>query len=283
MSKLFIPYIMGDLKFIENLKTLSEAGADIIEIGVPFSDPVADGSTIMNAGAKAIEAGVNINFIFEKLIQYKETISSKYVLMTYYNIISSYGENEFLKKCEEAGVYGLIIPDLPFELTQKFKKDYPNKNIKIISIIAMTTSKDRIERIAKKAEGFIYTVTMNATTGENGQFHPELQRKIQLIKGVTDVPVVAGFGIRNQEHVKDIGRIADGVVIGSEIVKNSLRINLMRRFNIYEVLEWPLIKFKSNVYKVGALILSQPLFIFYGSYFNFIFEYFTAKQGKLTL
>ena len=219
MSKLFIPYIMGDLKFIENLKTLSEAGADIIEIGVPFSDPVADGSTIMNAGAKAIEAGVNINFIFEKLIQYKETISSKYVLMTYYNIISSYGENEFLKKCEEAGVYGLIIPDLPFELTQKFKKDYPNKSIKIISIIAMTTSKDRIERIAKKAEGFIYTVTMNATTGENGQFHPELQRKIQLIKGVTDVPVVAGFGIRNQEHVKDIGRIADGVVIGSEIVK----------------------------------------------------------------
>ena len=100
MSKLFIPYIMGDLKFIENLKTLSEAGADIIEIGVPFSDPVADGSTIMNAGAKAIEAGVNINFIFEKLIQYKETISSKYVLMTYYNIISSNRENEILNKCE---------------------------------------------------------------------------------------------------------------------------------------------------------------------------------------
>ena len=83
----------------------------------------------------------------------------------------------------------------------------------------MTTSEERIKNIAKKAEGFIYTVTMNATTGENGQFHPELKRKIELIKGVTDVPVVAGFGIRNQEHVKDIGRIADGVVIGSEIVK----------------------------------------------------------------
>lgn len=219
MSKLFIPYIMGNLKFIENLKILSEAGADIIEIGVPFSDPVADGSTIMNAGAKTIEEGVNINFIFEQLIKNKETITSKYVLMTYYNIISSFGENEFLNKCEEAGVYGLIIPDLPFELTQKFKKDFPNEKVKLISLIAMTTSEERIKNIAKKAEGFIYTVTMNATTGENGQFHPELKRKIELIKGVTDVPVVAGFGIRNQEHVKDIGRIADGVVIGSEIVK----------------------------------------------------------------
>ena len=219
MSKLFIPYIMGNLKFIENLKILSEAGADIIEIGVPFSDPVADGSTIMNAGAKAIEEGVNINFIFEQLIKNKETITSKYVLMTYYNIISSFGENEFLNKCEEAGVYGLIIPDLPFELTQKFKKDFPNEKVKLISLIAMTTSKERIKNIAKKAAGFIYTVTMNASTGENGQFHPELKRKIGLIKGVTDVPVVAGFGIRNQEHVKDIGRIADGVVIGSEIVK----------------------------------------------------------------
>lgn len=219
MSKLFIPYIMGDLKFIENLKILSEAGADIIEIGVPFSDPVADGSTIMNAGAKAIEKGVNINFIFEQLIKNKETITSKYILMTYYNIISSFGENEFLNKCEEVGVYGLIIPDLPFELTQKFKKDFPNEKVKLISLIAMTTSEERIKNIAKKAEGFIYTVTMNATTGENGQFHPELKRKIELIKGVTDVPVVAGFGIRNQEHVKDIGRIADGVVIGSEIVK----------------------------------------------------------------
>lgn len=173
----------------------------------------------MNAGAKAIEEGVNINFIFEQLIKNKETITSKYVLMTYYNIISSFGENEFLNKCEEAGVYGLIIPDLPFELTQKFKKDFPNEKVKLISLIAMTTSEERIKNIAKKAEGFIYTVTMNATTGENGQFHPELKRKIELIKGVTDLPVVAGFGIRNQEHVKDIGRIADGVVIGSEIVK----------------------------------------------------------------
>lgn len=219
MSKLFIPYIMGDLQFIKNLKTLSDAGADIVEIGVPFTDPVADGPTITNAGTKAIQEGVNIDFIFRELINHKDTINSEYVLMTYYNIIASYGEQAFLEKCEDAGVYGLIIPDLPFELIQKLKKDFPNSKIKIISLIAMTTSDERIKKIAKKAEGFIYTVTMNATTGENGQFHPELIRKIQLIKDEANVPVVAGFGIRNEKHVEDIGQVADGVVIGSEIVK----------------------------------------------------------------
>ena len=236
----------------------------------------------MNAGAKAVEEGVNINFIFEQLIKNKETITSKYVLMTYYNIISSFGENEFLNKCEEAGVYGLIIPDLPFELTQKFKKDFPNEKVKLISLIAMTTSEERIKNIAKKAEGFIYTVTMNATTGENGQFHPELKRKIELIKGVTDVPVVAGFGIRNQEHVKDIGRIADGVVIGSEIVKDSLRVILVRCFNFKKHkkdtrsnLKWQLIGWDKWVF--------QPFLILRDSYIKFIFEYFIANQGKLIL
>lgn len=219
MRKLFIPYIMGDLNFIKNLKILSEAGADIVEIGVPFSDPVADGPTIMNAGAKAIAEGVNVDFIFNELINHSRDITSKYILMTYYNIISSYGEKQFLDKCVEAGVFGLIIPDLPFELIEKFKKDFPNHKVKIIPLIAMTTSKERMKAIAKKAEGFIYTVTMNATTGENGQFHPKLKNKIQMLKDIADVPVVAGFGIRNEKHVKDIGEVADGVVIGSEIIK----------------------------------------------------------------
>ena len=144
----------------------------------------------------------------------------------------------------------------------------------------MTTSEERIKNIAKKAEGFIYTVTMNATTGENGQFHPELKRKIELIKGVT--PVVAGFGIRNQEHVKDIGRIADGVVIGSEIVKDSLRVILVRCFNFKKHkkdtrsnLKWQLIGWDKWVF--------QPFLILRDSYIKFIFEYFIANQGKLIL
>ncbi|HLR18363.1 MAG TPA: tryptophan synthase subunit alpha [Staphylococcus sp.] len=219
MRKLFIPYIMGNKAFIENLKTVSEAGADIVEVGVPFSDPVADGPVIMEAGSKAIEEGVNIQYILDQLTEHRESITSKYVLMTYYNIINYYGEAAFFKACEEAGVYGLIIPDLPHELVQQLKARHSERKVNIISLIAMTTSEERSNQIAKDAEGFIYTVTMNATTGENGKFHPELKDRIQHIKTMSNVPVVAGFGIRTPEHVTDIIEASDGVVIGSEIVK----------------------------------------------------------------
>lgn len=219
MNKLFIPYVMGNKHFIENVKTLSNVGADIIEVGVPFSDPVADGPVIMDAGNKAIQEGVNIQFILDQLTKHRDEIQSDYVLMTYYNIINYYGEEDFLQACERAGVYGLIIPDLPHELVQQLKARHPHRKTKIISLIAMTTSESRSDQIAKDAEGFIYTVTMNATTGENGKFHPDLKDRIKKIKDKSEVPVVAGFGIRTPEHVKDITEASDGVVIGSEIVK----------------------------------------------------------------
>lgn len=223
MRKLFIPYIMGNKSFIENLKTVSDAGADIVEVGVPFSDPVADGPVIMDAGSKAIEEGVNIQYILDQLTEHRDSISSKYVLMTYYNIINFYGEDAFLKACEKAGVYGLIIPDLPHELVQQLKERHPDRKVNIISLIAMTTSEERSNQIAQDAEGFIYTVTMNATTGENGKFHPELKDRIKHIKSMSNVPVVAGFGIRTPKHVSDIIEASDGVVIGSEIVKRLAR------------------------------------------------------------
>ncbi|SCT38750.1 tryptophan synthase subunit alpha [Staphylococcus caeli] len=219
MHKLFIPYVMGNKQFIENVKILSDNGADIIEVGVPFSDPVADGPVIMEAGNKAIQEGVTVQYILDQLTKHQSDIKSDYVLMTYYNIINFYGEAAFLKACETAGVYGLIIPDLPHELVQQFKERHPNRKVKIISLIAMTTSETRGNQIAQDAEGFIYTVTMNATTGENGHFHPELKDRINKIKMHARVPVVAGFGIRTPDHVKDITRVSDGVVIGSEIVK----------------------------------------------------------------
>ncbi|GEP83514.1 tryptophan synthase subunit alpha [Staphylococcus piscifermentans] len=220
MSKLFIPYIMGNKDFISNLKVLSDEGADIVEIGLPFSDPVADGPTIMEAGNKAIEEGMNAHKILQELKAHKEELKdTKYVLMTYYNIILHYGEEKFIQDCEEAGVYGLIIPDLPFELGEQLKARFKDSNVKIISLIAMTASDDRIQKIAQHAEGFIYTVTMNATTGENGQFHPELRNKIEYIQENAEVPVVAGFGIRNPEQVATLSEFTDGIVIGSEIVK----------------------------------------------------------------
>ena len=171
----------------------------------------------MKAGRNAIEEGSNIKFIFDELIKNKNTISSKYV---------------FLDKCDEAGVYGLIIPDLPYELTKKFKKDFYHHSVKIISLIAMTASDARIMQIAKNSEGFIYTVTMNATTGNSGEFHPDLKRKIEYIKKVSKIPVVAGFGIKNPEHVKDIASVADGIVIGSEIVKR-IEIDSRKEFITY--------------------------------------------------
>lgn len=219
MRKLFIPYIMGNKRFIENMKTLSDAGADIIEVGVPFSDPVADGPVIMEAGNKAIQEGVNIQYILDSLTAHRERLSSKYVLMTYINIINYYGEDAFFDACEKAGVYGLIIPDLPHELVQQLKDRHPNRKVNLIPLIAMTTSEERINQIVANAEGFIYTVTMNATTGENGKFHPDLKQRINNIKLKANVPVVAGFGIRTPDHVEDIVEVADGAVIGSEIVK----------------------------------------------------------------
>lgn len=140
-----------------------------------------------------------VDYIFNQLEASKQNISSRYILMTYFNIICSYGEKEFLDRCIRSSVYGLIIPDLPYELAQKFKNKFSTHQVEIISLIAMTTNEERMKTIAQQAEGFIYTITMNATTGKNEQFHPELKRKVKLIKEISKVPVVAGFGIKNYE------------------------------------------------------------------------------------
>ncbi|HCV1301265.1 TPA: tryptophan synthase subunit alpha, partial [Staphylococcus aureus] len=163
--------------------------------------------------------GITIDYIFNQLEKHGDQIKCNYVLMTYYNIICHYGEQAFFEKCRDTGVYGLIIPDLPYELSQRLKEQFSHYGVKIISLVAMTTDDKRMKDIVSHAEGFIYTVTMNATTGQNGAFHPELKRKIESIKAIANVPVVAGFGIRTPQHVADIKEVADGIVIGSEIVK----------------------------------------------------------------
>ncbi|EKU47095.1 tryptophan synthase subunit alpha [Staphylococcus massiliensis] len=219
MGKLFVPYIMGNQKMIENLKLLEHYGADYVEIGIPFSDPVADGPIIMEAGQEAIREGQTTDKILETLKQHRDHIKVPYILMTYYHMIEVYGEDAFFKACTEAGVYGLIIPDLPYELLKQLKERHPNRKLKLISLISMTANEARIENIAKEAEGFIYTVTMNAITGQDGAFHPELKEKIEFIKRHAKVPVMAGFGIKTPKDVKEIAATADGVVIGSEIVK----------------------------------------------------------------
>ncbi|MCS4486158.1 tryptophan synthase subunit alpha [Staphylococcus americanisciuri] len=219
MRKQFVTYIMGNMDFIDNLKTLEHAGADFVEIGVPFSDPVADGPVIMAAGQRAIQQGMTAQRILETLTAHKETIQVKYLLMTYMHTIESYGEAAFIRDAEAAGVYGLIIPDMPAEYIAELKARYPERQLKLISLIAMTADTERIQTIARQAEGFIYTVTMNQVTGQNGEFHPELRKKLGLIQRNSDVPVFTGFGIRTAEQVQQLATIADGIIIGSEIVK----------------------------------------------------------------
>ncbi|UXR78154.1 MULTISPECIES: tryptophan synthase subunit alpha [unclassified Staphylococcus] len=219
MRKQFVAYIMGDENFVENLKILEQAGADFVEIGIPFSDPVADGPVIMAAGQRAIQQGMTAQRILETLKAEQHHVRVRYLLMTYMHTIEAYGESDFMRDAEEAGVYGLIIPDMPAEYIVDMKSRYSKRKLKLISLIAMTANTERIEHIARQAEGFIYTVTMNQITGQNGEFHPELKEKLALIQQNSSVPVFTGFGIRTPEQVQQLATLADGIIIGSEIVR----------------------------------------------------------------
>ncbi|WP_281190920.1 tryptophan synthase subunit alpha [Staphylococcus schleiferi] len=218
-TKQFVAYIMGGPQFIDELKALDEIGADYVEIGIPFSDPVADGPVIMEAGQAAIQAGMTAQKILNQLKAVQHELKTRTILMTYYHTIETYGEAAFIQDAEAAGVKGLIIPDLPFEYVQQLKARHPERQLQIISLIAMTAAASRRKRIAASAEGFIYTITMNKVTGQNGHFHPELKNNILDVKAQSKVPVFAGFGIRTPEHVREIIEVADGVIIGSEIVR----------------------------------------------------------------
>lgn len=219
MRKQFVAYIIGDQNFIKNLKTLERAGVDFVEIGIPFSDPVADGPVIMAAGQRAIQQGMTAKRILDTLKAEQHDLKVNYLLMTYMHTIEAYGEADFMREAEAAGVYGLIIPDMPAEYIEAMKARYPEHQLKLISLIAMTADAPRVERIARQAEGFIYTVTMNQITGQNGEFHPELRGKLALIQQISDVPVFTGFGIRTAEQVQQLATFADGIIIGSEIVR----------------------------------------------------------------
>ncbi|WP_198617164.1 tryptophan synthase subunit alpha [Staphylococcus canis] len=219
MHKQFVTYIMGGQTMLDELRALDQAGVDYVEIGIPYSDPVADGPVIMEAGQSAIQSGRRTQDVFDDLKSVQGQLSTKVVLMTYAHSIETYGEEAFFKAAEDAGVYGLIIPDMPHEYIEQLKEKYPNRKLKFISLIAMTADPKRREHIAKHAEGFIYTVTMNEVTGKNGTFHPELLEHIEEIKRIASVPVLAGFGIRTADHVQNISQASDGVIIGSEIVR----------------------------------------------------------------
>ncbi|MCT2538191.1 tryptophan synthase subunit alpha [Aquibacillus koreensis] len=221
-DKAFVPYIMagdGGLdRLDEDLAFLEESGATVVELGIPFSDPVADGPTIQEAGLRALAEGVSLRSVLEKLKESSQTRTIPIVLMTYINPIYAFGVKEFAKACDEAGVDGLIIPDMPMEEEPIIANELTAFNIALIRLAALTSPKERLVEIAKRTEGFLYAVTVTGTTGARTSFKENLAGHLQDLKELASVPVLAGFGVSTAEHVEELTKSCDGVVVGSRIV-----------------------------------------------------------------
>ncbi|PIC64194.1 tryptophan synthase subunit alpha [Sporosarcina sp. P13] len=221
-DKAFVPYIMAGDGGLETLKKnilfLQEAGATAIEVGIPFSDPVADGEVIQRAGERALAKGVTLRKVMNELATFKDQVTVPLVIMTYLNPVLSYGLQVIAADCEKSGVYGLIIPDLPLEESGILKDALKDSDVALIQLISLTSPAERIEAIAKAAEGFIYAVTVNGITGVRSSFTEGLEGHLQRLKAASSVPVLAGFGISTPEQVQNLGALADGVIVGSAIV-----------------------------------------------------------------
>lgn len=220
--KAFVPYIMagdGGLECLgDRLKLLEKFGATAIEVGVPFSDPVADGPTIQQAGIRALGNGTTLKSIITELGKARKEINVPILLMTYLNPIYRYGINEFVQDIRNAGVDGCIIPDLPIEEEGIITSLLEEAEIELIRLVTLTTPIERIKTIANKGKGFLYTVTIKGITGVRNEYDSELNQFLQNVKALSPIPVLAGFGISNQEQIVDLTKYCDGVIVGSKIV-----------------------------------------------------------------
>lgn len=219
--KAFIPFVVADDPdfdtTVKNVVTLANAGADIVELGIPFSDPVADGPVIQAADLRAFDAKVRTKTVFEIVEAARKQTDVPIVFLTYLNIVFKYGYDAFLKRCADLDVSGLVIPDLPYESRDEIVPIAEKYNIDIIPLIT-PTSGHRIEKIAKSASGFIYVVSSLGITGERNEFFNGLKDLVANIKQYTDVPTAIGFGVHTPEQARTMAEIADGVIIGSAIV-----------------------------------------------------------------
>lgn len=202
----------------ECIFAMEEAGADLIEIGIPFSDPIAEGIVIQGANIRSLQNKTCLNDIFNLVKQVRTKTNIPIVFLTYINPVFNYGYEEFFKTCKESGVDGIIIPDLPFEEKEEIKEPSAKYNIDVISLIA-PTSEDRIKEIAKDAKGFVYIVSSMGVTGVRNEITTDLESIVKLVKNATSTPTAIGFGINTPEQAKHFSEIADGVIVGSAIVK----------------------------------------------------------------
>ncbi|MFD1929630.1 tryptophan synthase subunit alpha [Sporosarcina siberiensis] len=222
-NKAFVPYIMAGDDGLQTLKRnilfLQKVGATAIELGIPFSDPVADGPVIQEAGERALTHGITLRIVLKELASFKNEITVPIVIMTYLNPLIRYGIKDFVKDCTNSGVSGLIVPDLPIEESAFLREELNHSDIALIPLVSLTSPPDRIEKITTAGEGFIYAVTVNGITGVREGFTDGLDAHLQKLKAISPVPVLAGFGISTPEQVKSIGSLCDGVIVGSAIVK----------------------------------------------------------------
>lgn len=225
-GKAFIPFITtGDphLSVTEELiPAMAKAGADLIEIGIPFSDPVAEGIVIQEADARALLAGTTTDKIFESVKRIRMKTSVPLAFMTYLNPIFVYGSERFIKNAAECGIDALIVPDMPFEEKEELKPYCNQYGIDLISLIA-PTSKERIKTIAAEAEGFVYCVSSMGVTGVRKEITTNLGDMISLVKETKNIPCAIGFGISTPEQAAEMSQYADGVIVGSAIVKLAAR------------------------------------------------------------
>lgn len=221
-KKAFIGFVTaGDPsldKTEEFVLEMERAGATLVEIGIPFSDPIAEGPVIQEANIRALSAGCTTDKVFDMVASLRTKTEIPLVFLTYLNPIFKYGSERFCKRCKEVGIDGLIIPDMPYEEKGEISEVAAQYNVDLISLIA-PTSASRLEMIAKEAEGFIYVVSSMGVTGVRSDIKTNVEDIVKSIRKVTDIPVAIGFGIHTKEQVQEYFKEADGVIIGSAIVK----------------------------------------------------------------
>ena len=221
-GKVFIPFITCGDPDLETtgkiVREMAAAGADLIELGIPFSDPTAEGPVIQGANIRALAGGITTDKIFAFVRELRKDVTVPLVFMTYANVVFSYGIERFVKCCAEAGMDGLILPDVPFEEKDEFAPICKANGIDFISLIA-PTSENRVAMIAKEAEGFVYLVSSLGVTGMRAEIRTDLEAITAKIKENTDVPCAIGFGISTPEQAAELAGCADGVIVGSAIVK----------------------------------------------------------------
>ena len=221
-GKAFIPFMTcGDPDLETTAKAVraaAAAGADLIELGIPFSDPTAEGPVIQEANLRALTGGVTTDKIFDLVRGLRTDVTVPMVFMTYANVIFSYGAERFIKTCAEVGIDGLILPDLPYEEKEEFLPQCRQYGVDLISFVA-PTSDDRIEMIAREAEGFLYIVSSLGVTGTRSEITTDLASIVKTVRRCIDIPCAIGFGISTPEQARTMAAIADGAIVGSAIVK----------------------------------------------------------------